>query len=106
MREPLHGEDHRKHHRSSQQNQRRDRSQSSTHHVTDPRARVVRDSVVGVVGLEVRARIELSPQQPGSATPVFAVIPTVPSVIMTVLASVAAVIATIFAPVMAPHGAK
>jgi hypothetical protein len=59
-----------------------------------------------VVGLEVRARIELSPQQPGSGTPVAAVIPTVPSVIMAVLASVAAIIAAIFAPVMAPHRAK
>jgi hypothetical protein len=43
--------------------------------------------------------VELSPQQPGSGTPVAAVV-------SSVLAPVAAVIAAIFAAVMTPHGAK
>jgi len=59
-----------------------------------------------VSGLAVRARIELSPQQPGSGTPVAAVIPTVAPVITTILAPIAAIIPAIFAPVMTPDGAK
>ena len=54
----------------------------------------------------VRARIELAPEQPGSGTPVAAVIPTVAAVITAVLPSVAAVITAVFAPVMTPDGAK
>jgi hypothetical protein len=64
------------------------------------------DNGAGVLGIEVRARMELSPQQPWAGTPVAAVIPPVTPVIAPVLPAVAAIIAAVFAPVMPPHRAK
>jgi hypothetical protein len=62
----------------------------------------VRDSSEGSIGFELGRCVELSPQQPGSATPIAAVIAPIASVI----APVAAIIAAVFAAVMTPHGAK
>jgi hypothetical protein len=62
----------------------------------------VRDSGENAVAFEIRPRMDLSAQQPGSAT---AVAP-VPPVIAPVVPPVAAIIAAILAPVMTPHGAK
>jgi hypothetical protein len=57
------------------------------------------------VGFEVRARIELSAQQPGSATAVAAVIPPVTSVIAAVLAPVTPIIAPVTTPLATPEQA-
>ena len=46
--------------------------------------------------------MELSPQQPGTATPVLAVIPPVTPIVLAVIASVAPVIAAVIPPPVTP----
>ena len=57
-------------------------------------------------GLLVRLGVELSPQKPGSGTPVAAVLAPVAAVVASVLVAVAAVVAAVLAAVMTPDGAE